>query len=243
MCTSDYSCVSALADKQQNECHMFSSNLDVMTAEKDNGLTYLEHKECNWRKHCCYPQDGTRCLDAAYQDCQDAFEKGERNSGAVYILRPDPNWRLIRAVCQFDHESGWTVIQRRLDGTVNFYRGWNEYVDGFGEINGEYSIVLAAGQRIETFIKQGKGGLEGLYYLTRKNRKLNIYMEAHDGEFRTANYSTFYVDDASDDYRSHIAGYTGDAGDSFTLHNNRKFETYDHKTSHCPVTYQGFWLN
>lgn len=71
-------------------------------------------------------------------DCQDAFEKGERTSGAVYILQPEPNWRLIKAVCQFDHESGWTLIQRRLDGSVDFYRGWDDYVDGFGYLSDEY---------------------------------------------------------------------------------------------------------
>ena len=73
-------------------------------------------------------------------DCQDAFDKGERNSGAAYVLRPDPSWKLVRAVCQFDHESGWTVIQRRLDGSVDFYRGWSDYVDGFGYLDGEYWI-------------------------------------------------------------------------------------------------------
>ena len=73
-------------------------------------------------------------------DCQDAFEKGERISGSVYNLKPSSTWKVIRAVCVFDDQSGWTVIQRRLDGSVDFFRGWAEYADGFGNLKGEYWI-------------------------------------------------------------------------------------------------------
>ena len=79
-------------------------------------------------------------LGSCFTDCQDAFDNGERDSGGIFYLKPDPDWRIIKAVCQFDSTSGWTVIQRRLDGSVDFFRYWDDYVSGFGFVSGEYWI-------------------------------------------------------------------------------------------------------
>lgn len=48
-------------------------------------------------------------------------------------------------------------------------------------------------------------GLKAMYYLTLANRKANIYLEAWDGEVRTANYSTFYIDNESALFALHVS--------------------------------------
>lgn len=32
------------------------------------------------------------------------------------------------------------VIQRRINGSVDFFRGWDDYKMGFGDVSGEYWI-------------------------------------------------------------------------------------------------------
>ena len=117
-----------------------------------------------------------------------------------------------------------------MDGSVNFYRDWNAYVEGFGDLEGEHWL-----------------GLDQLHCLTTRiaGTELSITMKAFDGAKATANYKFFSVGNPSTKYRLNVAGYTGTAGDSLTGHNNRKFTTYDQDNdswdSNCAVGHKGVW--
>ena len=48
-------------------------------------------------------------------------------------------------------------------------------------------------------------GLEALHYLTNANRKASFYLEDHDGEVRTANYSGFHINPSGSNYTLNVS--------------------------------------
>ena len=126
-------------------------------------------------------------------------------------------------------QAGWLVIQRRMDGSVDFYRGWSDYRQGFGNSSGEFWI-----------------GLETMHSLTQsRTYKLRIHLEDFEGNTRYAEYSTFAISDEAHNYTLSIGTYSGTAGDALTWHNRRPFLTKDHRgngpNNHCPLVFKGAW--
>ncbi|XP_035670239.1 angiopoietin-related protein 2-like [Branchiostoma floridae] len=131
----------------------------------------------------------------------------------------------------FAQRSGWTVIQRRQEGSVPFNRTWEEYKLGFGNKNGEYWL-----------------GNENIHLLTKsKNYTLRIVLEDWSGATSFAEYSTFRVSGEAVGYRLHISGYSGTARDSMAHNNGHRFSTLDRDNDawsigHCSQRWgQGGW--
>ena len=139
----------------------------------------------------------------------------------------------LQVYCDMDSDGGgWAVFQRRMDGTEDFYRGWADYVKGFGDLNGEFWL-----------------GLNKIHRLTQvANRPTTLRVDLADfeGEKRYAKYTTFQVLDSSREYQLSVGGYSGDAGDSLvSVHNGMNFTTKDQDndvhSSNCAVSYKGGW--
>uniref|UniRef100_A0A2K5CRH1 Fibrinogen-like protein 1 n=1 Tax=Aotus nancymaae TaxID=37293 RepID=A0A2K5CRH1_AOTNA len=75
-----------------------------------------------------------------YADCSEVFNDGYKLSG-FYKIKPLQSPAEFSVYCDMSDGGGWTVIQRRSDGSENFNRGWNDYENGFGNFvqkHGEY---------------------------------------------------------------------------------------------------------
>lgn len=66
-------------------------------------------------------------ISGPWRDCQHVLDSGETTSG-IYLLRLQSANHLLQAWCEQSRaQGGWTVIQRRQDGSVNFFRTWEQY--------------------------------------------------------------------------------------------------------------------
>ncbi|XP_061401736.1 angiopoietin-related protein 1-like, partial [Musca vetustissima] len=127
----------------------------------------------------------------------------------------------------------WTTILRRMDGSVNFYRSWSQFVKGFGNPpNGEFFI-----------------GLDKLHKLTTTvpDVELKVILKDWEGEERYAIYDGFRIADKSEKYELMLLGnYSGNAGDAMTYSKGQKFTTFDEDNDkkndgNCAYVYKGNW--
>ena len=125
------------------------------------------------------------------------------------------------------------MFQRRRDGSVNFYRGWTEYENGFGDVKEEYWM-----------------GLKNISCLTgaKPVAQLRVDLADFEGRHKYAHYSYFSVGNPSTNYRLNVGGYAGTAGDSLhAIHNGMQFTTFDrvndrHTASvNCAKQWRGAW--
>ncbi|XP_044194453.1 microfibril-associated glycoprotein 4-like [Thunnus albacares] len=156
----------------------------------------------------------TSCLSLVLPlDCSDIYHHDKSRPSGVYTIYPIGPTSAVQVYCDMDSVGGrWTVFQRRMDGSVNFYRPWDHYKKGFGIAAGEYWL-----------------GLENLFHLTRRKKvELLVDMEDFNGNKVFARYSSFSIESESNGYRLHVSGFTdGGAGDSLKFHNGQKFTTLD----------------
>ena len=126
------------------------------------------------------------------KNCADRYKFGERRSG-VYTIYPDGLGTFSVFCDQTTAGGGWTVFQKRLDGSVDFYREWAEYKRGFGSLNGEFWL-----------------GLEKINRLTSSGQhKLRVDLENSTGHTVYAEYDLFDIGGEETKYRLSVTRYSG----------------------------------
>ena len=128
----------------------------------------------------------------AKQNCAELYKAGERISG-VYTIDPDGQGAFEVFCDQTTTGAGWTVFQKRLDGSVDFYRGWADYKRGFGNLNGEFWL-----------------GLDKIHRLTKSNNRLRVDLEDTTGKTAYAEYDMFAVTSERSKYQLSLGTYSGE---------------------------------
>ena len=124
--------------------------------------------------------------------CADLYKSGKRNSG-VYTINPDGLGAFDVFCDQTTAGAGWTVFQKRMDGSIDFYRGWADYKQGFGNLNGEFWL-----------------GLDKIHRMTSsEGYKLRVDLEDFAGNIVYAEYASFGVGSEGTKYQLTAGNYSG----------------------------------
>uniref|UniRef100_A0A3Q3D7T4 Fibrinogen gamma chain n=1 Tax=Hippocampus comes TaxID=109280 RepID=A0A3Q3D7T4_HIPCM len=186
-------------------------------------------------------------------DCQDVANKGATVSG-IYYIKPAQATQQFPVYCEIDNfRRGFTVIQRRRDGSVDFHKDWIQYKEGFGYLSPDDSTEFWLGNEKIHLLSVGSS----------IPMVLRIELVDWEGNKRYADYAMFRVAPESDMYRLTYGYYFGgDAGDAFngfdfgddpsdkffTSHNGMQFSTFDKDNDkydgNCALQDgSGWWMN
>jgi hypothetical protein len=169
------------------------------------------------------------CSTTLPRDCRDAYIRGCTAHG-VYTIDPGCG-KPFQVYCEMSR--GYMqaiVILRRRDGSENFYRGWDDYVSGFGNPKGEFWI-----------------GLKKLHCLTSAAERPSLTVKLADFNrvLTFDHYSFFYVGSRKTNYKLLI--HQGSGREYAMMSNNgMEFTTKDRDNDmmtdeNCAVTHQGGW--
>ncbi|XP_006866777.1 PREDICTED: angiopoietin-2 isoform X3 [Chrysochloris asiatica] len=153
-----------------------------------------------------------------FRDCAEAFKSGLTTNG-IYTLTFPNSTEEIKAYCDMESSGGgWTIIQRREDGSVDFQKTWKEYKAGFGNPSGEYWLG-------NEFVSQ---------VTNQKHYVLKIYLKDWEGNEAHSLYDHFYLSSEELNYRIHLKGLTGTAGKISSISQpGNDFSTKDADNDKC----------
>ncbi|KAM4663912.1 ficolin-1-like [Discoglossus pictus] len=163
------------------------------------------------------------------RNCKELLDQGSVLSD-WYTIYPDGH-QPLKVLCDMHTDGGgWTVFQRRWDGSVDFFRDWKSYKTGFGSRLNEFWL-----------------GNDNLYQMTSSGTwELRVDLQDFENTKHFAKYSSFQVLGEDEKYKLLLGAFKeGNAGDSLTYHNNMKFSTTDQdndpSSESCANVYKGAW--
>ncbi|CAK8688228.1 unnamed protein product [Clavelina lepadiformis] len=135
-----------------------------------------------------------------YKECTSIYASGSRTSG-IYPIWLKERFQFTYVYCDMDlvaTKKGWTTIQRRMNGEVNFERGWDDYVRGFGNPSGEHWLGLENIRRLSRQTAYANNGLGAIYI---QDPEVAFNLEDWDGHYAYIYMSEFSTPDRDNDYQ------------------------------------------
>ncbi|KAM8739373.1 angiopoietin-2a isoform 1-T1 [Acanthopagrus schlegelii] len=168
-----------------------------------------------------------------FMDCTAVFKSGNTQSGVYTLTLPNTTVE-VKAFCDMETEGGgWTVLQKRFDGHVDFHRTWQEYKKGFGEPSGEFWLGNEFVSRLSSL----------------QSYKLRIELSDWEGNSGFSQYDQFSIESEAQNYRIHLKGYSGTAGKISSIGQpGSDFSTKDADNDKCvckcsQLTTGGWWFD
>ncbi|NXV20916.1 ANGL3 protein, partial [Cepphus grylle] len=165
--------------------------------------------------------------DGAAPDCTALYNSGVRSSG-VYTIKPNGS-ESFDVYCEMRFGSSWTVIQNRVDGSLDFNQTWDAYTNGFGDLNEEFWL-----------------GLNKTYSITKQgDYVLRIELQDWKDNRRYIDYA-FRLGGPETDYTLQLSRISGSIPNALPEQTELRFSTADHDMDtkndfNCPENYLGGW--
>ncbi|KAK1337352.1 hypothetical protein QTO34_001978 [Cnephaeus nilssonii] len=156
--------------------------------------------------------------ERVFQDCAEIQSFGANASG-VYTIHVANMTEPRKVFCDMEaNGGGWTLIQRRANGSVNFQRNWNDYKQG-GD-----------------FVKSHIGWATSWCTISpaRAAYSLRVELQDWEGNEAYAQYERFQLGSEGQLYRLSLSGYSGSAGPQSSLAlEGTNFSTRDADNDNC----------
>ena len=145
----------------------------------------------------------------------------------------------LQVACDQETDGGgWIIYQRRLDGSVNFARNWDDYKDGFGVIGNDTTEMWLGNEKMYQLL-QAYGSTE---------YELWVEVHAFDGDVCSAKCYPFQMSAEAEGYRINWTTTDTSAHDispDLDFHKDAPFSTFDRiskdEEEYCMAFYKGGW--
>uniref|UniRef100_A0A8C6TP11 Angiopoietin like 4 n=1 Tax=Neogobius melanostomus TaxID=47308 RepID=A0A8C6TP11_9GOBI len=203
--------------QQQDKLEKQSVHLQALQKQKKKKRQVFRVYDFHNSWHHCH---GYACFA---KDCHELFVQGQRKSG-VYTVQPENSQTPFSVLCEMTPGGGWTVIQKRSDGSQSFDQTWDSYRKGFGSLNGEFWL-----------------GLDHIHALSSQGRcVLQMELSDRSGESHVTS-SEFRLDGEERQFSLHLSPETGSSGSSALPFSTADRDNDLSAGEHCAQIHSGGW--